>query len=84
MVLELPPPPSNIGPEGEAQLECLYLIIIIIINTELKKDVAELGGRGKLGVGWGGGAEKQQSKVNLDGGWLGSWVVGDGGMRGFP
>ena len=42
MVVRLKTPPSNIGPEGEAQLECADLIMAIIINTELKRVVGNI------------------------------------------
>ena len=44
MVVELAglPPPSNIRPEGEDQLEWAYLIMIIIINSELTRTVGDI------------------------------------------
>ena len=42
VVVELPPPPSNIRPEGEDQLESPSLITIIIINTELTRTVGNI------------------------------------------
>ena len=42
MVVRLYSPPSNIRPEGEAQLECRDLIMIIIINTELTRTVGDI------------------------------------------
>ena len=35
--LSLPHPPSTITPEGEAQLECQYLIIRIVIGLRMDK-----------------------------------------------
>ena len=35
-------PPSKISPDGEAQLECECLIMIIIINTELTRTVGNI------------------------------------------
>ena len=40
--MELLEPPSNIRPDGEAQLECQYLIMRIIMNTELTRTVGNI------------------------------------------
>ena len=42
VLLALPEPPINITPAGESQLEWPYLIMIIIINTELTRTVRDI------------------------------------------
>ena len=46
-----PEPPSNIRPEGEDQLECPNLIMIVIINTELTSTVGNICSNGSQVVG---------------------------------
>ena len=53
MVLRLlgfSPPPSNITPSGESQLENCDLIIIIISNTELTRTVRDISDNGSLNI----------------------------------